>query len=356
MRSLGCPCRLGLSRRWGLSQGGDLEILVGNRSCNDPEQRACKARSASASSVSAWPCRDGACRRRPSGLCPCCRRRSAPPGRARPSFATTRRPVPMGTWGCWLRDPAVAGRLHRHPAPVPRRACGARRRAWQAHHPGKADGAHTGRVRHHHRGGWNAHKVYLIVGHTHAFEAAVRLMRDIIARGALGKLGLIHSFNYTNHLYRPRRPEELSTPPKGGGILFNQVPHQIDTARLLGRRRGCGACAQPPLFSTRHVRPKASCAALLQFDNGVAASLVYSGYDHFDSHEWHFGINERGAPKATRPRRRPPLAWPGGLQMNCAPRTETFAYGAAVRRSAGAPAAFRHHHRHLRRRRHARLG
>ena len=44
---------------------------------------------------------------------------------------------------------------------------------------------------------------------------------------------MIHSFNYTNYLYRPRRPEELDT-AKGGGILFNQVPHQIDTARLLG--------------------------------------------------------------------------------------------------------------------------
>ena len=76
------------------------------------------------------------------------------------------------------------------------------------------------------------HKVHLIVGHTHAFDPAVRLMRDIIARGELGKLGLIHSFNYTNYLYRPRRPEELDT-AQGGGILFNQVPHQIDTARLL---------------------------------------------------------------------------------------------------------------------------
>src|SRR4029079_15895883 len=76
------------------------------------------------------------------------------------------------------------------------------------------------------------HKVHLVVGHTHPFDPNVRLMRDIIARGELGKLGLINSFNYTNFLYRPRRPEELDT-AKGGGILFNQVPHQIDTARLL---------------------------------------------------------------------------------------------------------------------------
>src|SRR6185312_16058329 len=34
------------------------------------------------------------------------------------------------------------------------------------------------------------HNVHLIVGHTHAFDPAVRLMRDIIARGELGRLGL----------------------------------------------------------------------------------------------------------------------------------------------------------------------
>ena len=50
--------------------------------------------------------------------------------------------------------------------------------------------------------------------------------------GELGRLGMINSFNYTSYLYRPRRPEELDT-SKGGGILFNQVPHQIDTVRLL---------------------------------------------------------------------------------------------------------------------------
>jgi phthalate 4,5-cis-dihydrodiol dehydrogenase len=139
------------------------------------------------------------------------------------------------------------------------------------------------------------HKVHLIVGHTHAFDPAVRLMREIIVRGELGRLGLIHSFNYTNYLYRPRRPEELDT-DQGGGILFNQVPHQIDTARLLA-----GGIVRSVRANTTALDParptEASCAALLQFDNGAAASLVYSGYDHFDSDEWHFGISERGASK-----------------------------------------------------------
>ena len=74
------------------------------------------------------------------------------------------------------------------------------------------------------------------------------------------------------------------------------MPHQIDTARLLA-----GGIVRSVRASTTVLDPsrptEASCAALLQFKNGAAASLVYSGYDHFDSDEWHFGISERGAPK-----------------------------------------------------------
>jgi phthalate 4,5-cis-dihydrodiol dehydrogenase len=135
-------------------------------------------------------------------------------------------------------------------------------------------------------------KVHLIVGHTHAFDPAVRIMRVIIASTALGRLGMIHSFNYTNFLYRPRRPEELDT-AKGGGILFNQVPHQIDIARLLAG--GLTRSVRAQVTTLDPARPtEGSCAALLQFDSGTAASLVYSGYDYFDSDEWQFGINERG--------------------------------------------------------------
>jgi phthalate 4,5-cis-dihydrodiol dehydrogenase len=64
----------------------------------------------------------------------------------------------------------------------------------------------------------------------------------------------------------------------------------------------------------------------LQFEGGAAASLVYSGYDHFDSDEWHFGIGERGAPK--------PIAHGAARRALASAtdetraRTETFAYGA----------------------------
>jgi phthalate 4,5-cis-dihydrodiol dehydrogenase len=167
------------------------------------------------------------------------------------------------------------------------------------------------------------HKVHLIVGHTHAFDPAVRAIRKLVASGEMGALGMINSFNYTNFLYRPRRPEELDT-SKGGGILFNQVPHQIDTARLIGGGLVRSVRAQASVLDPS--RPtEGSCVAFLQFENGAAASLVYSGYDHFDSDEWHFGIAERGANKTmAHGSARRALA---GATQETKLRTENYAYG-----------------------------
>jgi phthalate 4,5-cis-dihydrodiol dehydrogenase len=137
--------------------------------------------------------------------------------------------------------------------------------------------------------------VHLIIGHTHAFDPAVREIARIVASGQLGRLGMIAALNYTNFLYRPRRPEELDT-ALGGGILFNQVPHQIDMVRLIDGGRVRSVRAQATRLDP--ARPtEGSAVAFLEFENGAAASLVYGGYDFFDSDELHFWINERGAAK-----------------------------------------------------------
>ena len=166
--------------------------------------------------------------------------------------------------------------------------------------------------------------VHLIVGHTHAFDPAVRQMRGLIASGELGALGMLASWNYTNFLYRPRRPEELDT-SKGGGILFNQVPHQIDTVRLLGGGLVKSVRAQVGVLDP--ARPtEGNCTAFLEFESGVPASLVYGGYDFFDSDELHFWVSERGAPKqpAHGAARR---ALAEHTDAESALRTTSFAYG-----------------------------
>src|ERR1700683_1418070 len=125
--------------------------------------------------------------------------------------------------------------------------------------------------------------VRLIVGHTHAFDPAVRAMRRVVASGELGALGMIAAWNYTNFLYRPRRPEELDT-ARGGGILFNQLPHQIDIARTIAGGRLRSVRAQATTLDPS--RPtEGSAVAFLEFENGVAASVVYCGRDFFWSDE-----------------------------------------------------------------------
>ena len=138
--------------------------------------------------------------------------------------------------------------------------------------------------------------VYLIVGHTHAFDPNIRTMRRLLASGELGRLGMISSWNYTNFLYRPRRPEELDT-TRGGGIVFNQLPHQIDVARLLGGGLVRSVRAAAGILDPS--RPtEGNCTAFLEFESGTAASLVYSGYDFFDSDGLHFWVSEGGIEKA----------------------------------------------------------
>jgi phthalate 4,5-cis-dihydrodiol dehydrogenase len=168
--------------------------------------------------------------------------------------------------------------------------------------------------------------VQLIIGHTHAFDPAVREMRRIVASGELGPLGMIAAWNYTNFLYRPRRPEELDT-AQGGGILFNQLPHQIDMVRLIGGGRLRSVRAQATRLDP--TRPtEGGCVAFLQFEDGAAASLVYSGYDFFDSDELHFWIGERGAPKPPDQHgaaRRALAAQQTGEEVRL--RVERYAYG-----------------------------
>jgi len=136
---------------------------------------------------------------------------------------------------------------------------------------------------------------HLIVGHTHGFDPNARAMARLVRSGDLGRLGMILAFNYTDFLYRPRRPEELDT-ARGGGVTFNQVSHQIEIVRLIGGGVVRSVRANAGILDPS--RPtEGNCMAFLEFDNGAAATLVYSSYDFFDSDEFHGWIGEGGAPK-----------------------------------------------------------
>src|SRR5438874_2362750 len=136
---------------------------------------------------------------------------------------------------------------------------------------------------------------HLIVGHSHSFDAPIRRTRELIASGAYGRLRMITAMNFTDFLYRPRRPEELDT-TRGGGAVYNQAAHHVDIVRLLGGGRLASVRAQTGAWDP--ARPtEGAYSALLTFEDGAFATIAYSGYAHFDSDEFTGWIGEGGQKK-----------------------------------------------------------
>jgi phthalate 4,5-cis-dihydrodiol dehydrogenase len=137
--------------------------------------------------------------------------------------------------------------------------------------------------------------VHLIVGHSHSFDAPIARARRLIESGEFGAVRMITAFNFTDFLYRPRRPDELDT-AQGGGVIFSQAAHQVDIVRLLAGARAKSLRAVTGVWDAG--RPtEGAYAALLTFEGGACATLTYSGYGHFDSDELHGWIGEMGRKK-----------------------------------------------------------
>lgn len=136
---------------------------------------------------------------------------------------------------------------------------------------------------------------HLIVGPSHSFDAPVAQARQLIDEGTLGRVRMINAFNYTDFLYRPRRPEELQT-ELGGGVIFSQAIHQVDVVRYLAGQPAHQVTAMTGAWDP--TRPtEGAYAGLIAFQSGAFASLIYSGYGHFDSDEWQGWIGELGQDK-----------------------------------------------------------
>lgn len=123
--------------------------------------------------------------------------------------------------------------------------------------------------------------VQIIVGPSHSFDGPVKLAEALIAKGKIGRVRMIHALYATDFLYRPRTAAELST-DLGGGVVFSQAVHQIDLVRRLA-----GVPAQRVTARTGGAwdadRPtEGAYSMLIDFSEGVFASLTYSGYAHFD--------------------------------------------------------------------------
>ncbi|MBO9352886.1 gfo/Idh/MocA family oxidoreductase [Bordetella petrii] len=138
--------------------------------------------------------------------------------------------------------------------------------------------------------------VKLLIGHCHSFDEPYLRTRQVIGSGEFGRVRMVHALNYTDYLFRPRRPEELST-KQGGGAVFSQAAHQVDIVRMLIGEKPVRL--RSALGNWDISRPtEGAYSALLWFESGAFASLNYNGYGHFDSDEWMGWIGEMGNHKS----------------------------------------------------------
>jgi phthalate 4,5-cis-dihydrodiol dehydrogenase len=126
-------------------------------------------------------------------------------------------------------------------------------------------------------------RLKLMVAHTRSLNPPIRKMREIISSGRLGRVTQVHTLRYSPWLLRPREPGEINT-ELGGGVCYRQAPHQVDIARLLGGGMVRSVRAQAGRWSLENAT-EGNYSALIEFDGGVTATLIYDGYGYFDDRE-----------------------------------------------------------------------
>lgn len=185
--------------------------------------------------------------------------------------------------------------------------------------------------------------VWLVVGHSHSFNAPVLTAHQLISEGRYGQVRMIEALQYTDFLYRPRRPEELDT-RQGGGVVFSQAAHQVDMVRLLGG--GMVDSVRARLGRWAPERPtEGAYSAILSFREGAFASLSYNGYGFFDTDRWMDGTGEMGSPKSadahqqTRARLRKATDEAAEVALKA---ERNFGGSAFTLPAQSAPAAFQH--------------
>lgn len=128
------------------------------------------------------------------------------------------------------------------------------------------------------------YNVKLLCGHTASIMAANQATRRVVASGELGRFCAMNVWAYSDWVFRPRMPQELDL-ATGGGLVFRQGPHQVDTVRLIGGGMVRSVRAQlGQWFPGRNV--PGYYAVFLEFEDGSPATIVHNGYGYFS----HYGL------------------------------------------------------------------
>jgi len=143
----------------------------------------------------------------------------------------------------------------------------------------------------------------LQVGHSHSYDLPIARMREIVASGRLGTVRMVHTWNFTDWMARPRRPAELDA-AQGGGVTYRQGAHQVDILRLVGG--GMVKSVRASMFDWNPNRRAIGAHTIfLNFADGAAATAIYNGYGHFSAAELVGGIGEWGLEEKPRGETKP---------------------------------------------------
>ncbi len=145
--------------------------------------------------------------------------------------------------------------------------------------------------------------VALQVGHSHSYDLPIARMREIVASGALGRVRMIHTWNFTDWMARPRRPAEFDV-AQGGGVTYRQGAHQIDVLRLIGG--GMVRSVRAATFDFDERRGSIGAHAIyLTFAHGAVATAIYNGFGFLPGAELTASVGEWGSVERARERDEP---------------------------------------------------
>lgn len=119
-------------------------------------------------------------------------------------------------------------------------------------------------------------------GQTQGTNPVMQTARRMILSGEMGRLTAMAFWAYTGWMLNPREAQEVDD-SQGGGIVWRQMPHQIEAVRWLG-----GGVVRSVRAGTGRWRPERPngtgyAAAYLEMEDGTPVTLTYNAYGYFDT-------------------------------------------------------------------------
>ena len=127
----------------------------------------------------------------------------------------------------------------------------------------------------------------LLENHKRSVDRPIITMWKLVEAGLVGDVRAVHRWHFSSWFYRPRAEEELD--PTTGGIVLRQGAHEFDIIRLLAQSKPTKVWGWTGDYDPTR-SGEGSYQATVEFENGVRATSIYSGYDHFDSGEFTTGL------------------------------------------------------------------